>query len=213
MIQDSRTSVRRCVGYLRRMPRRRFPSDIELTEEDTRALEFVQAFWQAVGHSPTIREVAAGCGWKSAATAERHIKSLVAAGKLKRDRAGALVFPGLVTSTPSLAPLLTDDDPEAGPTQWVVAPASGLLAWRGGAGDTFFVDPSGPPGQGQSVLAWRHGEGYFVARFQGQLQARERPKRDNVLGLSSQPTGVEVVGVIRYQLTDLRAAGDGDEED
>jgi hypothetical protein len=192
------------------VPRRRFGSDLELTDEDKRALAFVKAFTVAHGRTPTLQEVSGGCGWKARTTAQRHLNSLTGVGELRRDRKGRLVVPGTSMGKPALAPLLDDDD-EA-PTEWVVAPRPGLVAcvlrvrdWEDpelvSDPETYFADPEAEPLIGETVLAFEEGEGYFLAEFHGELKKRARPERSLVLAPGTlKPTGVELVGPIRYTL-------------
>jgi hypothetical protein len=201
------------------VPRRRFASDLELTEEDNRTLAFVKTFLVAQGRTPTLQEVSDGCGWEARTTAQRHLNSLIAVGELRRDRKGRLVVPGTSVGKPSLAPLLEDSDED--PTQWVVAPRPGLVAcaleqrdWTDPdmASDpqTYFADPEAEPVIGETVLAFQEGKGYFLAEFHGELKRQAPPDRSLVLAPGAlKPTGVEVVGPIRYTLFEWPPFGNG----
>jgi hypothetical protein len=200
------------------VPRRRFASDLELTEEDNRTLAFVKTFVVAHGRPPSLQEVSDGCGWEARTTAQRHLNSLIAVGELRRDRKGRLAVPGTSVGKPSLAPLLEDGDED--PTQWVVAPRPGLVACvlqerdqddpdLVGDPQTYFADPEAEPLIGEEVLAYREGEGYFRAEFYGELQKRARPERSLVLAPGTlKPTGIELVGPIRYTLFEWPPFGD-----
>jgi hypothetical protein len=186
------------------VPRRRFGSDLELTDEDKRALAFVKAYFAAHGRGPTLKEVAEGCGWEARTTAQRHLNSLIGVGELKRDGRGRLAVPGGSVAQPALAPLLTDDDED--PSEWVVAPRPGLVACAVEGAEvegelTIFAAPKEDPVRGEKVLAFQDGKGYFLADLKGELKKRKRPERDLVLAPGSlKPTGVEVVGPVRYTL-------------
>jgi hypothetical protein len=200
------------------VPRRRFGSGLELTDEDKRALAFVKAFTVAHGRTPTLQEVSDGCGWEARTTAQRHLNSLIGVGELRRDRKGRLVLPGASMGKPALAPLLEDDDRD--PTEWVVAPRPGLVACVMEERDwddpdlvldprIYFADPEAEPLMGETVLAFQEGKGYFLAEFQGELKRRDRPERSLVLAPGTlKPTGVELVGPIRYTLQEWPPFGD-----
>jgi hypothetical protein len=197
------------------VPRRRFGSDLELTDEDKRTLAFVKAFVVAHGRPPTLQEVSAGCGWEARTTAQRHLNSLIAVGELRRDRKGRLAVPGVFMGKPALAPLLEDDDED--PTEWVVAPRPGLVACVLVERDsedpdlesdpvTYFADPEAEPAIGETVLAFQEGKRYFLAEFHGELKKQAPPDRSLVLAPGTlKPTGVEVVGPIRYTLQEWPA--------
>lgn len=55
---------------------------IELTPAQAKVLEFIRQ--NAGYYSPTVREIAAGCGWTSPNAAMQHIKDLEAKGILRR---------------------------------------------------------------------------------------------------------------------------------
>ena len=50
-----------------------------------RVLRFVRNFLQEHGYSPTVREIAKGCGWTSTNTPAYHLRNLEADGFLKME--------------------------------------------------------------------------------------------------------------------------------
>lgn len=104
-----------------------------LYDKERKILEFLARFQQKFGYSPTLREIAAGIGVKSAATIHEHIEELMLKGYLRRSdgikRGIEIVDPilakGLVTSVENVyklafmgfiaagAPLEPHTDPNA----------------------------------------------------------------------------------------------------
>lgn len=55
-----------------------------LTKKQHDVYEFIQAFIQQSGYSPSLEEIAKGLGLRSLATVHKHVKNLVEKGVLKR---------------------------------------------------------------------------------------------------------------------------------
>ena len=56
-----------------------------MTDRTATVLEFVQNYIESAGYSPTLQEIAHGCGLSSKGLVRYHIGKLVRAGKLARQ--------------------------------------------------------------------------------------------------------------------------------
>ncbi|SEB15920.1 LexA DNA binding domain-containing protein [Thalassobacillus cyri] len=72
----------------------------ELTQQQKRALDFIEASIKATGHSPTVREVANHLGVSSASTAHRHITRLKEKGYLENKERSPRSFHLVSGSSP-----------------------------------------------------------------------------------------------------------------
>ena len=94
------------------------------TKKQRALLDFIQAFIQQHGYSPSYREIMNGCGYNSIATVAVHINNLIARGHLrKRDHsARSLEITGLESAPAGFAK--AGQTPEAA---WVLAKLDALL--------------------------------------------------------------------------------------
>ncbi len=57
-----------------------------MTNRQLDVLDFIKRFIASEGHSPTVREIAAGLALKSPSTAQEHLKALVQNGMITMDK-------------------------------------------------------------------------------------------------------------------------------
>ena len=89
-----------------------------MTESDQRVLRFIHDYRRTNGISPSMRDVAAACGWSSPNAAQSHVVSLIESGHLARAAGSGvvrIVSRGYRLSATGLA-ALADLDPSTGPT-------------------------------------------------------------------------------------------------
>lgn len=87
------------------------------TKKQKELLTFIEAFITQHGYSPSYREITAGCGYHSVATASLHINNLIKRGHLtKRDHSAR----SLEISKTTVKPELVTKQLKASEEKWLV---------------------------------------------------------------------------------------------